>query len=167
MTFSLTLLKRRPVQPERTRTFDSENDNIKSVLVEICDILDGQGSIEFIVDGFGQERWPVDVAFDLPVVVEQVPKVIQSICLEKPCVIDFYEQGLERTVEVMPGVELVRLRCSSRTQWVPSPNEESVSTTMFLAMLRAFHTDFVSLAAQCAPSAIKQPWFQEWKRAAA
>jgi hypothetical protein len=78
------------------RTYDPELDNITSVLTDICEALAEEGSVRFVVDGFGQDPWPVDVRTDLPVVIEQVPAVLKALRSGFSTSLGFYEQGIQR-----------------------------------------------------------------------
>jgi hypothetical protein len=73
-TWTISLPKIGPIAAAKAgRTYDIELDNITSVLIDICDALAEEASVHFLVGGFGQDPWPVDVRMDLPVVIEQVP----------------------------------------------------------------------------------------------
>ena len=61
-----------------TRSYDEAQDDVTRVLADICESLATSEGVDFVVRGFGQDRWPVDVRVDLAVVVEQVPGVLSA-----------------------------------------------------------------------------------------
>ena len=79
--------------PFPTRTYHLELDDVRSILNDVCDWL--QPHARFIVSGFGQARWPVDVRTDLCVLLEQLPSALLALASDAPFEIDFYEQGIQ------------------------------------------------------------------------
>ena len=51
--------------------YDNELDDGRSVISDICKIFADTEKIIFSVSGFGDDNWPVDCRFDLPVIIEQ------------------------------------------------------------------------------------------------
>ena len=68
-----------------------------SVLQDICELLEEEGTISFFVSGFGDPNWPLDIATDLCVILEQLPLALTKLANETgEFELDFYEQGVER-----------------------------------------------------------------------
>lgn len=65
--------------PELPLQYEDGVDDVRSILCDVCDALAGSSSADFIVSGFGQERWPVDVRTDLAVFLEQLPNALASV----------------------------------------------------------------------------------------
>jgi hypothetical protein len=61
------------------RNYNEGLDDGRSVIQDICEIFDQTKKVDFIVSGFGQNYWPVDCQFDLPVVMEQLPQIMSLI----------------------------------------------------------------------------------------
>lgn len=70
------------LQLDRTPASD-EDDDISTVIQELCEVLEDTGIVQFRVGGFGQDIWPVDVAIDLASILEQIPEAIRSISEER------------------------------------------------------------------------------------
>ncbi|WP_153558677.1 hypothetical protein [Roseimaritima sediminicola] len=127
--------------------FDPEYDDARSVIASICDGLDEAGTATFIVSGFGDSAWPFDVATDLVTLIEQLPEALTVLELRSgEFRIDFYEQGIERLIFFNCSGDVTELRCQSRTDWEPSPNEMRVRSSELAAMLSAVYRQFMNVA---------------------
>ena len=87
-----------------SNAYDEELDDVRSLLHDLCAALADVGRIRFVVQ-FAGEHWPVDVSAD------QLPGVKG---LAEPFEIDFYEQGLERTLHFAPRGGEIDVHCTSR-----------------------------------------------------
>lgn len=161
---NLALRQIGPVAPSMGGpTYDEELDSVTSVLTDICELLADEGSVQFLVEGFGQ-RWPVDVRTDLAVVVEQVPTALRCLRAGESATLNFYEQGVERLLTIVPLEGNVNVRCSSTTSWRPEPNEIVLKRTEFIQLLTTFCSDFVARASERCPDIVKDSRFREWLR---
>ena len=142
------------------RTYDPLIDDIRSILLDICEAISEQG--EFIVAGFGQDRWPVDVGTDLPILLEQLPKVLQAVKAGIATEIDFYEQGIERRIEFSPDGNTYRATCISLTEWQPNPATEKVDRIVLAEMLSDVQTKMVNLIQGIAPALVEHDWVRRW-----
>lgn len=91
----------------------SPHDELVQLIAAQCRALARTRGVTFLVGGFGQDHWPVDVETDLAVVIEQLPRATS----------DLRERG-----------------CSLR--WSPNPAIEVASfaeTEMKLEALRRTH----------------------------
>lgn len=109
--------------------------------------LDGAGCI-FTVSGFGQEQWPVNMAYDGSSVVEQLPQVINGLKMGQAVEIDFYGQGVERCITFSPREDLVSVGCSSRLDWQPGPDIRW-TLTHGIAVLEGLMGKFLLRLEQC------------------
>lgn len=87
---------------DRISDCDPELDGIITLLSMVCSQLEESGKATFIVSGFGENNWPVDISTDLAVFLEQLPQSILSFDKNVSFEIDFYEQGVERTLLFCP-----------------------------------------------------------------
>lgn len=127
--------------------FDPEYDDARSVIASICDQLDEAGTATFTVSGFGDLAWPVEVATDLVTLIEQLPEALTVLEQRSGQFrIDFYEQGIERLVFFNCVGDMTELRCQSRTDWVPNPDETRARTNDVAAMLSAVYRQFMNVA---------------------
>lgn len=154
-----------PVGPLRasndsTRLYKFDEDDVRSILSDICRAMESQ--CEFIVSGFGQDRWPLDVGTDFLIFLEQFPDILRAVRQGLPGEIDFYEQGVERVINFLPGDGFYDLLCVSRTTWVPSKNIESVDCKNLEAMLKGIHDDFLRISRLTSPDLIDHPWMVDW-----
>lgn len=107
-----------------SRVYDPHEDDVRSILIDICQALGSES--EFVVSGFGQERWPVDVKTDLSVFLEQLPSALRAVSEGVMADIDFYEQGIERSITLEPRGHSYLAICRSRTNWKPDPAVEQL-----------------------------------------
>jgi len=144
------------------RRYDSKLNDITSVLSGICDALADHGSTRFIVGGFGQDQWPVDVRTDLAVAVEQVPNALNAVRRGVSASLDFYEQGVQRLLTMEPTGAQVVLECQSGTSWQPNPGVVTMNRDDLVGLLSAFLRQFVEQAGQRCPELVHHVSFREW-----
>lgn len=133
----------------------------ESLVMNACQSL-AETDCQFHVDGFGQDGWPVDVAYDLSSVIEQLPEAVRALQCGEQAVIDFYGQGIERRLTFAPNRNLVTVQCSSRTQWQPTPEVEQASLDDVMSLLSGLARQFkVSLERACPRFAAVEP-FASW-----
>jgi len=161
---TLAIVHDQPLQPcSCGQVYDPVLDNITSVLSDICQALDASKAVRFVVGGFGQERWPVDVRTDLAVVVEQVPGVIDAVTVGTAATLDFVEQGIQRTLRIDPaGAATVRVECESMTPWRPLPPVLIVARVDLVATLTTLLQQFMKSARQRCPALAAHPWVSQW-----
>jgi hypothetical protein len=114
----------------------------ETLVMEACEVLSDAGGSTFHVGGFGSTEWPLDVAYDLSAFMEQFPSLLVGVRDRREVVVDFYSQGIERTLTFYPSGDLVVIHCDSRTNWVPKPECESIARSELLAMLSKLARDF-------------------------
>jgi hypothetical protein len=143
----------------------SEHDQLTAVFHEQCASLAASGAARFLVGGFGQTAWPVDVETDLAVVIEQLPSVILSLCASEPFELAFYEQGLERYLNGRRQGQHVVLECLSLSPaWAPDPQVETVLASEALQMFELLRDNYLrAVESQCA-STLSDPVFLRWRR---
>lgn len=141
--------------------YDPEDDDHRSILCDVCDKLKQQNAL-FLVSGFGQDKWPVDVWMDLPVLLEQLPAAIRSIEDGRLAEIDFYEQGTQRCVYFEPVGDVCVATCTSRTDWQPNPAVEEMDKRHLLGMLKTALDVFMSAFRKINPSLAEHPWIDRW-----
>jgi hypothetical protein len=157
-------LRLKPAAQFQTRTYDPDEDDVRSILMDVCDALE-PGS-EFAVSGFGQDVWPVDVTTDLAVFLEQVPKALHAIKERKSAEIEFYEQGVERLIAFEPeGARYLAICETWSTTWQPHPSIEEISAASLEQMLLAARDEFMRVLTTMAPSLANHTWISEWLRA--
>ncbi|MFG2881562.1 hypothetical protein ACGFYV_04430 [Streptomyces sp. NPDC048297] len=110
--------------------------------MEACSALSDVGGGIFHIGGFGNDEWPLDVAYDLSAFMEQLPSLLASVRERREVEVDFYSQGIERTLTFRPSGDLVMIHCDSRTNWVPDPERESIAQSELVAMLSRLARDF-------------------------
>lgn len=120
-------------------------DAIEGVLDEVCEALSEMGA-EFRMGGFGEANWPVDVTYDLPILLEQIPDLTRSVLQGTAFTLEMYGQGVERGIEVVPDAGMLTLRCMSGTDWQPDPAVETMMPTELLRQLAALRRAFLSAA---------------------
>lgn len=144
--------------------YDPELDDIRSLLMNICETLSEVGDAQFLVSGFGQSRWPVTVDTDLSVLLEQLPEVRKALRSgDTRFTLDFYEQGVERGLRFERRSDTLLVTCESwHATWKPSPAMATMSVRRLEAMLDALTKRFVRCARVACPHEVTHPWFVAW-----
>jgi hypothetical protein len=155
-------LRLKAVRDFATRTYSSSEDDVRSILIDVCRAAESQS--EFVLSGFGQQRWPVDVGTDLPVLLEQLPSVLRAVSQNMMAAIDFYEQGVERSILLEPVGNRYIATCASQTDWQPNPAMEDISGDELAEMLLIAREAFMSFLAEMSPNLAKHPWIRNWLR---
>jgi len=143
----------------------TEIEDIQSVLSLFCEVLFRSNSIEFHISGFGETSWNVS-SMELCCVLEEFSTFSSSIIsnIQKNLFnfyIDFYEQGVERTLKFEDEGDNVKIFCESRTNWIPNPTIEKIEKEKLKIMLEKFHNDFF-YAIKCAcPFLLDYPTIRE------
>jgi hypothetical protein len=137
-------------------------ETTQEMIMFICEAFDDIGCCSFIVKGFGDEWWPVDVFTDLAVLVEQLNLALQSIKNFKSFVLDFYEQGLERKVNFEYRDGIYKINCISLTDWEPTAEGDLESAHVELELSK-FKERFVELAEKKLPQLSELEMFQSWR----
>jgi hypothetical protein len=146
------------------KKYDDALDDHTSVISDICEYLHQTGKIDFIVSGFGSERWPVDCKFDLPLIIEELPGIIQNFnnnnfnfCL------GFYEQSLMREITFSEEYGNLHLACKSLTQgWSPSPSCIIMEKLSVKKMFEGLFGDFISCSQKICPELLDEKLFRDW-----
>jgi hypothetical protein len=131
-------------------------------VINLCELLGGTDA-RFHVSGFGQASWPVDVAYDLSAVVEELPRVIRALSNGTDTDLDFYTQGIERELAFQVSGEVTRITCESHTKWVPDPAEIEMKTHDLIAMLQELARSFGTAVAIGAPGLENLSPFNSWR----
>lgn len=148
--------------PKLPPQYEEELDDTRAIISDICDALADSSSAEFVISGFGQDRWPVDARTDLATLLEQLPSAIASIQSGVSFSLDFYEQGVERTIHFERTGDNYSAHCESRSNWQPSPTIETISRVELQGMLVAVRTNLMQFLLQNAPHTANHPWIKHW-----
>ena len=142
-----------------------EQECIFALIITLCEMMGESDLFQFKVGGFGLDSWPVDVTLHLSTVIEQVTDVIDSIREERyPVELDFYEQGMQRTLVFEKGNSdnLLRITCYSRTSWVPEPASILTNKDDILSQLVTLKSSFVRAVKKLFPGLSEIDFFTEW-----
>lgn len=118
------------------------NDDYDTLVMEACSALSDAGGGSFHIGGFGSDEWSLDVAYDLSAFMEQLPLLLAGVREHREVEVDLYSQGIERTLTFRPVEDRILIHCASRTDWVPSPEFESLAQNELVAMLSKLAEDF-------------------------
>lgn len=149
---------------EEVIEYNQENDDIRSILAHACDRLEEMKVLKFLVSGFGQDRWAVDVRFDLLIVLEQIESVCLLIKQGLPTKLDFPEQGLERSLNLTPADNILSITCTSFGRWKASNEVISMELHQFCQLLADIACTFLKAVRNYCPSDASHPWFAKWEQ---
>lgn len=144
---------------------DFESDAALGVLTCMCDAFEISKAVSFDVGGFGQDNWPVDCRTDLCTVIEQVSDILETIrsgiySFE----LDFFEQGIERLLLFEEEDNLVKITCSSRTDWVPDPSPLYMKKAVVSKMFEEIYCDFLDFSSVICEGLVNHASLREWKK---
>ncbi|WP_437304667.1 hypothetical protein [Sorangium sp. So ce388] len=142
--------------------YDPELDNFGSVLRDICEDLETAG-VEFVARVCSEMYWPVTVRTDLLVVIEQLGDTLASLAQEQVGKLEFYEQGIEQVVLLIPRNGELLVQCSDLITGTTSQTESiSMSRELVLKELTDLADDFLRASRACCEQLTSHPWFVEW-----
>lgn len=145
MTFDCRLT--RPTSPppvlDDNDPFREAGTHYESLVILACEQL-RETDCRFHMSGFGAADWRMDVWYDLSVVVEQLPDLLDAIRARRPAEVDIYSQGTERSLTFRPVGADWEIHCRSRTNWVPDPAVEIAGTTRLVDMFSRLAVDFAA-----------------------
>ncbi|WP_379157927.1 hypothetical protein [Paenibacillus sp. sgz5001063] len=143
---------------------DLELDDSVGILMCICEAFEISQSVSFIVGGFGQDNWPVDCRTDLCTVIEQVPDILEKTRADMYSFeLDFYEQGIERRLLFEEEMNLVKVTCSSRTEWVPHPSSVFMEKTTVSKIFEEIYCDFLDFSSVICEGLLNNNLLNDWK----
>ena len=161
----MTLLSTAPCNAaDLSNTYDSELDDATSVLSDICAALDEADCAAFVVGGFGQDRWPVDIRTDLLTVLMQLPAIAQAIAHSTDFNLEFYEQGIQRFLSFERDDGSWTACCTSGTSWVPDPASIRVSNGQLNTVFETLTHEFLQLGRAICPDLVAHPLLSVWIR---
>ncbi|MBO3751173.1 hypothetical protein J5X84_34300 [Streptosporangiaceae bacterium NEAU-GS5] len=161
MGFSMRLLTPEHLGAEFNVDSSEEIDDFQSLVMHACGLL-GRTDCRFLVSGFGQDEWPVTVDYDLSAVMEQLPAMVAELRADKPAVLDFYAQGIQRMLEIAPQNDRFEIRCRSGTAWNPHPECELMERSAFWDMLTKLAAQFAVALQHAAPALGTRTPFPDW-----
>ncbi|GAA4498272.1 hypothetical protein GCM10023191_043190 [Actinoallomurus oryzae] len=136
---------------------DEPIDDPMTFAIEVCPVLEDLG-VGFVAGGFGEERWPVDVATDLATIVPQLRDLIAALGAGAPGMLEFFEQGIERRVSFTPQGDTVELHCESWGGWRPPTPVEHADLGATRAMLTDLAVGFSREVARLLPALAGSPY---------
>jgi hypothetical protein len=142
---------------------DEESDygDIRYILRDVCGAL--QSHAEFIVSGFGEERWPLDISTDFAVFVERLPEVLRQIRHGAAAELSFHEQGVERGIWLTPNNGSYTATCESHSlDWQPGHISENLERQEVVEMLTAALNTFMRAFAAIAPELVDHQTVRVW-----
>ncbi len=143
----------------------SKIDCVVGMLLTACEFLELSEGLQFQVDGFGDSNWPVDVKTDLASVLEQTPIIIKKLQDDSgEFILDFFGQGIERSVHFVWESELVELKCLSRTAWLPNPMYDVMTLNEARIMFHELHDDFCKAIQNILPIVLEVQYYAEFCR---
>lgn len=165
MNFEIRLVAKNlsPLAVTTATAYDDELDDVRSILRDVCRIMEDMCCIQFRVMICTSIPWPVTIQTDLCVVMEQLPDVLKAICSHSVAKIEFYEQGIERSVLFIPREDRMLVQCKALVAMNLCPLDTMIlDRRIVVDELAALARDFVSFAEICCSQLAHHPWFREW-----
>jgi hypothetical protein len=162
MTFDFRLEVPAIVPPEEHphSTYDTELDDVRSILRDLCQSLGEVSGVRFTV-AVG-DSIPVSASRDLVVVMEQLRDVLAGLREKGAAVLDLYEQGVEaQLVFAVKGGQMSIERRDLLGRSTP-PCEIRLPQDVVAGALRSLARTFVDVTARRSPMRKSHPWFVAW-----
>ena len=137
-------------------------EDYEYLAMRACGVL-AETDASFRIGGFGQDDWRFDLGYDMSAFMEELPHLVDALRSGDEVEIDLYPQGVERGLTFLPAGADVRVRCVSRTSWVPRPDIEIHSADALLTMCAHLATDFATALEATAPSLARLSPFNAWR----
>jgi hypothetical protein len=141
-----------------------DDHDYEYLVMQACRILSDAGC-RFHMEGFGSADWGFDVSYDLSTFIEQLPDLIDGLESNGVGEVDFYSQGIERTVSFRRAGGSYELRCLSRTSWRPSPATEYENRAALESMLNRSTFDFSTSLQRVSSAICDLDPFYSWRTA--
>ncbi len=77
--------------------------------------------------------------------------------------LDFYEQGIERRLLFEEEMNLVKVTCSSRTEWVPHPSSVFMEKTTVSKIFEEIYCDFLDFSSVICEGLLNNNLLNDWK----
>lgn len=123
--------------------------DVFAFLIRSCMEISDAYPVDFRISGFGQDLWPLEARVELSIFLMEVPSLIRWITTneESKFALEFYEQGMERTILFTQEGEWITAKGVDfpewdKGKWQPDPDTEmllkSVLLEQLVSCLRAF-----------------------------
>jgi hypothetical protein len=145
--------------------YDDDLDDITSLVMDICSYLDEVSLISFIVEGFKEMKWPVDVRTDLSSIIPQVPVAIKKLADRQECDIQFFEQGIERELRFKCNDGKIIVECYSLLGDPVTAETEIIQYDELLMMFKSLMDSFIKTSKYVCPKITNHYLFKEWESA--
>jgi hypothetical protein len=97
-----------------------------------------------------------------PCSLSNCQKVLRAIHEGTVADIDFYEQGIERSIALSPDAEWYVAVCTSGTNWQPRPSIERIDREDLEEMLSTARETFMRIFTETTPGLAGHPWVRRW-----
>lgn len=144
------------------RNYDEATDDVRSLLKDVCVVLKSRGA-QFIVSSPEAGDWPVDVETDLPIAMEQIPKLLRFLKNDglETFELDLYEQGIQRRIElrILGHMLEVTSFCYGDS---PATERSTCEVGSWRQMISGFLNKFCAAVTDSVPAAAEHPWWKQW-----
>jgi hypothetical protein len=138
--FDFGLSRPATLAPSNVVTEPLEDGTYEYLAMRACAVLADVGYTFHIV-GFGRADWRFDVSYDMSTLVEQLPDLLDGLVTHGLGEVDFYSQGVERSITFERSAEAYVLRCRSWTSFTPSPDVEHVGSARLADLFTSLTTE--------------------------
>jgi hypothetical protein len=161
MTFHVALVH--PPGLRQLEETDEQAEGFISLIIDACALL-AETDCRFVVSGFGDDAWPVDVDYDLSTVIQQLPDLLASLRAGEDANLDLFEQGIQRLLEFSSTRPRVEIRCYSGTEWKPEPAIEHAGISELEEMFIRLAVDFAKAVSDVSAGLAHTPPIPAWSR---
>ena len=138
-----------------------EDDCLLAIIILISESLAQNDNIIFEVKGFDTD-WPVDICTDLSTAIIQVYEAIILLRNSNKATIQFYEQGIEKTLEFHRSRQCVFIDCVSLMEDEIFGSREKHTWGIFEKMLIEFLLNYIQCVQHALPKCYENIYFTEF-----
>lgn len=119
----------------------TDEDDFYTIVMKTSTILEAAGA-EFVMSGFGNTRWPLDLSYDGSMVIEELPEFMADL-VDGAATLQLSGQGVETDLVFEKIGEEFRISCVSGAEWVDCDITHHVDQVVILAMFDELARRFV------------------------
>ncbi len=143
--------------------YDIDYDDINTLIFDICSVFDDLKIVSFIVKGFKKLTWPVDVRTDLSSIIPQLPNAIKKLKNGQECNIIFFEQGIEREIQIKCENNNAIINCLNLHGIQITKEHEKQNLKELINMLITLIDDFIANSKKVCPRITNHHIFTSWE----
>ncbi|MFI0451246.1 hypothetical protein [Actinomadura sp. 6N118] len=94
------------------------DDDYYPIVITASQILEAAGA-EFVMSGFGNPRWPLKMSYDVSMIIEDLPDLLDDLAGGGPATLDMSAQGVAATLVFERSGDILSISCTdAAARWI-------------------------------------------------